>query len=117
MDLEKIHKTIILKDLPKISLNKWYSSQHWSKRKQQKDNYIWLIKSQTKVVFPKNRKYFVDYEFHFKSNPLDASNCVGLIKLVEDILFEDDKWDIILKISISSLKDKTEFVKIIVNEL
>lgn len=117
MELIKINQTIILKDLPKISLNKWYSSEHWSKRKKLKDDYVWLIKSQTKVVFPKNRKYVVDYEFHFKKNPLDASNCVGLIKLVEDILFEDDKWDIILKISLSSQKDKTEFVKITITEV
>lgn len=112
------NKTIlILKDLPKISLNKWYSSQHWSKRKQQKDNYVWLIKSQTKIVFPKNRQYVVDYEFHFKNNPLDASNTIGLVKLIEDILFEDDKWDTILKVSLSSIKDKSEFVQITVNEI
>ena len=36
---------IILNDLPKISLNKWYSGEHWSKRKKLKDKYKLLIKS------------------------------------------------------------------------
>lgn len=108
---------IILKDLPKISLNQWYASQHWSKRKKLKDNYFWIVKSQTKVVFPKDKKYTVDYEFHFSRNYLDASNTIAMTKMVEDILFEDDKWDIILKLSVSSIKDKSDFLKITVNEI
>ena len=44
--------TIILKDLPKVSLNVWYSSKHWSFRKKLKDNYTLLVKSQFKNVLP-----------------------------------------------------------------
>ena len=109
---------IILKDLPKNSLNNWYSQKgHWSKRNKMKDDYFWLIKAQTKKVFPKNGQYEADYEFHFRIKPLDASNCIGLCKMIEDVLFEDDKWDVVRKISLSSTKDKSDFVKITVTYL
>jgi len=107
-----------LRDLKKVSLNKWYSGIHWSERKRIKDNYYLTIKSQFKHVFKKSNKYEVDYQFYFKSNPLDASNaCGGMVKLIEDIIFEDDKWDIIIKITVSSQKSKEEYLKIIVTEL
>jgi hypothetical protein len=47
--------TIILKDLPKISLNKWYAGMHWTKRKKIKDNYTLIVKSQFKDVLPASR--------------------------------------------------------------
>lgn len=106
---------IILKGLPKISLNKFYAGLHWTKRKQIKDAYNLIIKSQCKYVFPKDKVYKVEYQFNFKTRPLDASNaCGGMVKLIEDILFEDDKWDIVTQITVSSKKNTTEFVKILI---
>ena len=107
---------IILKDLPKISLNSWYSGKHWTYRKKIKDKYILLVKSQFKTVFSKQKKYEVEYFFYFKTRPLDASNCVAMVKLIEDIIFENDSYKIIEKITISSKKNTSEFVKITINE-
>jgi hypothetical protein len=105
---------LILKDLPKISLNEWYSGNHWTKRKQIKDTYKLIVKSQFKYVFPKDKQYRVEYQFNFVSRPLDASNTIAMVKMIEDIIFEDDKWDIVKEITISSKKNKHEFVKIII---
>lgn len=107
---------IKLYNLPKISLNKWYSSQHWSFRKKAKDNYKLLIKSQFKQVLSKEFSYEVGYEFNFKTKPLDASNCVAMVKLIEDVIFEDDKYDIITSLNVKSKKSKEEFIKIIIKK-
>ena len=109
---------IILKDLPKVSLNLWYSGVHWSKRKDIKDNYHWIIKSQFKHVFSKDKVYNADYVFYFKGAPLDATNCVAMVKLIEDIIFQDDNWKIVNKITISSRKAKNkQRVEITVEEI
>lgn len=105
---------IIINDLPKISLNKWYSGQHWTKRKKMKDNYKFIINNQHAGQLLKSNQYDVEYNFHFKSRPLDASNCVAMVKLVEDILFEDDKWDIVKSLRITSNKSDEEYLEIIV---
>ena len=102
--------TIILRDLPKYSLNQLYAGKHWSKRKKMKDNYFSIIKSQFKGQLSKDKSYMVDYTFYFKGNPLDASNCAGMVKLIEDVIFEDDKYDIIESVTMRSLKDKDERV-------
>ncbi len=107
---------IKLYNLPKISLNNWYSGAHWSKRKKIKDNYKLLIKSQYKPVFSKLQTYEVEYTFYFKTRPLDASNCVAMVKLIEDVLFEDDKYNIVTSLKIKSIKSKEEYVKISINK-
>lgn len=109
--------TIILKDLPKISLNQWYSGTHWSERVKIKNTYKVLVKSQCKHVFKKDFKYSVTYHFGFKNNPLDASNCVAMVKMIEDILFEDDGYKIVVNINILSTKSDKDFVKININKL
>jgi hypothetical protein len=101
-----------LKGLPKISLNQWYAGGHWTKRTKIKSDYIYIIKSQFKGQFKKDKQYEVEYRFCFKNNPLDASNCVAMVKLIEDIIFEDDKHDIIKSIKISSEKGKDDLVQI-----
>ncbi len=105
-----MHTEIILKDLPKISLNDWYSGNHWSKRKKIKDIYKILVKRQFKKVFSKKNLYDVDYKFYFSKNPLDASNCTAMLKLIEDIIFEDDNYNCIKGISIESVKSKVDQV-------
>ncbi len=109
---------IILKALPKISLNKWYSGKHWTDRQKTKKIYKLAVKSQCKRVFKKDCQYTVHYLFEFERRPLDASNCIGMIKMIEDIIFEDDKWDIIDIGSIKSRKsDKNQVtIKIEVKE-
>jgi len=102
--------------LPKISLNKWYAGQHWSKRVAIKNTYKKVIKSQYKNTF-EDGKYLVSYEFTFIKNPLDASNCVAMIKIIEDILFVNDKWDLIKIGGIESKKGKEEKVKIKIEKL
>lgn len=108
---------ITLKNLPKISLNKWYASEHWTKRKRIKDEYKLLVKSQFKHVFSKDGQYRVEYMFCFKNRPLDASNCIAMVKMIEDIIFEDDKYDIVLKLSLSSKKGLSDYVIINVNQI
>jgi len=103
---------IKLENLPKISLNKWYSGGHWAKRKKMKDDYKLIIKSQFRNVLPKDKCYNVDYRFYFAKRPLDASNCVAMVKLIEDVIFEDDKFDIVKSIKISSSKGEKDYVLI-----
>ena len=107
--------TIILKDLPKVSLNVWYSSKHWSFRKKLKDNYTLLVKSQFKEVLPASGSYDTEYHFTFKSRPLDASNCVAMIKMIEDIIFESDGYKVIKSILITSGKGAEDMVEIKIN--
>lgn len=106
---------ITLRGLPKISLNDWYAGRHWSERKKLKDSYTWIIKSQFKTVFPVG-EYEVQYDFTFKSNPLDASNCIAMTKMCEDIIFKNDKWDIIQKLSITSKKGKEDLLIITIHD-
>ena len=109
---------IILTELPKISINKWYSSTHWSHRTRIKNNYKLLIRSQKpNLLFKKDKQYNASYDFYFKSKPLDASNCSAMVKLIEDVLFEDDKWDVVRSITITSNKSNKELVVINVKEI
>lgn len=105
---------IVLHNLPKVSLNQFFGGEHWTKRTQIKELFKWSIKAQTKIKFSKHDTYDVTYEFEFKGKPLDASNTVGMIKIIEDILFEDDKWDIVKSIKTSSRKGKQDKVTIII---
>ena len=106
---------IILKDLPKVSLNAWYGGGHWSKRKKLKDNYTLIVKSQFKDVLPASKSYNTEYHFTFKSRPLDASNCVAMVKMIEDIIFESDGYKVINSILITSSKGDQDQVEIKIN--
>ncbi len=112
-----IDELIILKDMPKVSLNQWYSGTHWTKRKKLKDKYKILIKSQFKGVFSKEKKYIVSYDFNFKKRPLDASNCVAMVKMIEDIIFEDDSYKIVKGIEITSNKYDKDCVLVKIKEI
>ena len=108
---------IILKDLPKHSLNEIYAGKHWTKRNKIKNTYKLIVKSQFKDVLTKDKTYKVYYEFGFKSRPLDTSNTVYMLKMIEDIIFEDDTYKIIPEINIKSYKSKEDFVKLKIKEL
>ena len=103
---------IILTGLPKVSLNLFYAGVHWTKRKKLKDKYKLLIKSQFKQVLSKDKTYEVEYTFNFKTRPLDASNCVAMVKLIEDVIFEDDNYKIVTSLKIKSRKAKFDSVEI-----
>ena len=103
---------IILKDLPKISLNKWYAGMHWTKRKKIKDNYTLIVKSQFNKTLSKTNTYNTEYHFTFKSRALDASNCVAMVKMIEDIIFENDSYKVVKSILITSDKGLEDSVKI-----
>lgn len=100
---------IILKDLPKISLNQWYSGSHWNNRKTIKDNYKLIVQSQIKYKFTEG-PYNVEYEFGFKNRPLDCSNTVAMAKMIEDILFPKDDIKIVQSIKLTSKKAKEDCV-------
>lgn len=103
---------ITLTDLPKVSTNKIYAGVHWKKRKEIKDNYKLIVKNQFKSVLSKDKSYIVNYIFTFKNKPLDAMNCTYMAKMIEDIIFEDDKHDIITHFSIESIKGEKDSVLI-----
>src|SRR5210317_513625 len=102
---------IILYDLPKVSLNKWYAGMHWTKRKKLKDNYTVLVRSQFSQQLPPNT-YNTEYNFTFKSRPLDASNCVAMVKMVEDIIFESDSYKVVKSLLITSKKGTRDMLEI-----
>ena len=95
---------ITLHNLPKISLNKWYAGMHWTKRKKIKDNYTQIVRSQFGSLLSRDNTYKVEYHFTFKSRPLDASNCVAMVKMIEDIIFETDSYKVVKEIVITSSK-------------
>lgn len=109
-----------LYDLPKISLNQFYSGQHWSKRSRLKNDYRILIRSQLGKdfkPFSKDGQYDAEYDFFFKSRPLDADNCVAMVKLITDTIFEDDHHNIIKSIKITSNKSYRDCVVIKIDQL
>jgi len=106
-------KTIILKDLPKVSLNQFYAGIHWTKRKAYKDAYKLLIASQTKEIFTAPCR--VMYRFTFKNNALDCSNCIGMVKMIEDCLFPNDSYKIVKSMMITSERGKRDSVEITVS--
>ena len=103
--------------MPKISLNEWYAGKHWTNRRNFKNAYIVFVKSQFKGVFLKDKQYSISYFFEFKSNPLDCSNCVAMVKLVEDIIFESDSPRTIKSITIESKKGESDKLIIQITEL
>jgi len=103
---------ITLYNLPKISLNKWYAGMHWTKRKKIKDNYTQIVRSQFSSLLSRDNTYKVEYHFTFKSRPLDASNCVAMVKMIEDIIFETDSYKVVTELVITSCKGLEDKVTI-----
>jgi hypothetical protein len=102
--------TTIELELPKISLNDWYAGKHWTERKQIKDAYKIKIGSIVKEKF--DAPCTVTYRFEFKSRPLDCSNCMAMVKMIEDSLFPDDGVKIVKQITISSEKSNRDLVTV-----
>lgn len=103
-------------DLPKVSANKFYDSRHWTYRKKIKDVYSLLLQRYYHCM-DCSKSYNVDYEFTFQKRPLDTSNTSAMIKMIEDVLFKNDSYKVVRKISTISSKGKRDCVKITVREL
>lgn len=109
-------------DLPaKVSTNTIYSGVHWQERKKLKDLFLWAFIGHRKALQPikKGRLYF---DFCFKRQPLDCSNCTYMAKMLEDCLtfygiIKDDKPDIITGINITSRKGTSDTVTITLEEI
>ena len=107
---------ITFNGLPKISLNDWYSGTHWRDRKDLKDIYTLLVFDVVKRKF-KPKRYRVSYSFFFRIRPLDATNCIAMVKMLEDCIFQDDKWSLIDIGEITSRKADEDYVTIKIEEL
>ncbi len=106
---------LVISELPKVSLNEFYSGKHWTFRSEMKDIYKIKIRQKLKrklPIYSKRLRYHVNYFFLFKSHPLDATNCSAMIKLIEDALFENDNYKTVRKFSCSS--DKGNFDHVII---
>ena len=99
---------IRIKNLPKISLNKWYAGTHWTARKKIKDAYKKLIKHKVE-----DGVYDVEYTFYFKSRPLDATNTIAMAKMIEDVIFENDSYKKIKSVTLKSRKGESDYVEIV----
>ncbi len=99
---------IELEGLPKWSTNNMYSGGAYYSRKQIKDRYKKIIREQfNKVVRFKN---ICAYEFQFKTRALDASNCSGMAKMIEDCIIPNDSYRSVGGVhyySYKGLEDKT----------
>ena len=104
----------------KISTNSIYSGVHWTKRAKHKDLYLWsflTVASKIKPVY----SCFLEFEFGFKSKPLDCDNCSYMVKLIIDCLrhygkIKNDTPEFIKSIKISSKKSNKNNVLIKISE-
>lgn len=66
-----------------ISLNQWYSSEHWTKRNTTKKEWHSFFESFMLIPYPIFEAYTVTLEYNSR---LDPSNTITMIKLCEDML-------------------------------
>lgn len=91
----------VFTDLPKLSLNEWYSSKHWTKRQAAKTTYHLLLKTRVQQIdYPCTTAYF----FEFKTHALDQTNCVAMVKMIEDCIFPNDGPKIVKDLYVKSFK-------------
>lgn len=104
----------------KVSLNAVYSGIHWAKRKNLADTYHMAVKvALIQAKLPQIKEFPVDvtYEFTFKKNALDSSNCAFMAKMVEDSLvtngfFPDDTPKYIRSVKYISKKGDCDEIKV-----
>ena len=109
---------ITLDLLWKISTNEIYAGIHWSKRSDHKINYRAAYTSKLKALGHYDKASIV-FDFTFKKNALDASNCSYMVKLLEDCIvkagvLKDDSPKYVESITISSKKGDSDSVTITV---
>ena len=117
-DIKKSYEVEFL--LPKkISTNKIYEGVHWSQRAKDKDLFLWSFLAIAKDI-PVVDSCDLEFNFEFKSRPLDCDNCSYMAKLLQDCLrhygkIKDDTPDIVKSIKITSCKGKEDKVKILID--
>ena len=90
----------VFTDLPKFSLNQRYSG-HWADFHEIKKAYRLIMAPKVKKL---TFKCDVKYVFEFRRNPLDNTNCISMIKVIEDIIWPNDAPNIVRTITIESFK-------------
>ena len=102
--------------LPKIgpTLNKWYSGQHWSKRKKTQEQWermvsIYIRKQDMRPVATYPVDIYVACRFGKGSRSYDATNLAATAKLVEDGLcaagvLENDSNKYVRSVKLTSIK-------------
>ena len=111
---------IVELNLPqKISTNLIYGGVHWTTRAKHKDLFVWAFLQVASKIQPVDN-CCLEFEFEFKSKPLDCDNCSYMAKLLIDCLrhygkIKDDTPDYVKSIKITSRKGKKDSVKIIVD--
>lgn len=97
-----------IKGLTKYSNNEIYT-MHWGKQSKAKKMYGYLIAHLVPKVFGVERVIVSDAKiqwiFKFRNNPLDCSNCAGMVKWIEDIVFFEDNYKCISSCEIISTYD------------
>lgn len=93
----------------RISLNDIYAGSHWRNRQKLKQSYLqWFL--QYKNLFQKiENPCKIEYNFHFRTYPMDHDNTVFMAKMITDCLvfngiIKDDTYKHILKGSYTSKK-------------
>lgn len=115
MQEEYEEEVLVIEGLPKISLNAYYAGKHWTNRSKMKEAYALLL-SKYKHKFDDKNTYEVEYRFEFKSKPLDATNTVVMVKMVEDVIFKSDTYKVVLSIKVSSKKGIKDKLTIIIKK-
>lgn len=88
-----------------ISLNKWYSSQHWTIRNKAAKDWHSFFKKMLITPYQKFDAYTLTLEYNSR---LDPSNCITMCKLLEDMMQKE-------KIISNDNKDNCKGIHIIPN--
>lgn len=87
------HQVSVMNIPRKISTNEIYAGKHWKNRFELKTFYHLAISAEiTKGNFKKLETFpvFIRYDFFFKNNPLDSTNCSYMLKMIEDSLVHNE---------------------------
>ncbi len=66
-----------------VSLNSWYSSEHWTKRNKAAEEWHEMFRKMLPKNCPKIDRYVIALEYNSR---LDPGNTITMIKLCEDLL-------------------------------
>jgi len=102
---------IIIYGIQKLSFNA-YNNYHWTKKKKFKDILIWQVLEATKLKLKGG--YSLSFEFTFKGKKIDSTNTFHYVKIIEDVIFKEDKDN--LHICTIAKQGKENKVKIIIEK-
>lgn len=107
-------------DIVKVSTNEFFSREHWTKRNNLKDEYYWRVAS-LGLKFKCEKPCTITFDFFFKGNLLDCDNNSVMGKCITDALVKqgiliDDNPKFVKKVSYTSDKADSDYVKITILE-